>query len=114
MATYARFRSLLEPAGGGRSAPGKSIPLYRKIGTAVPPGPATTAGVEAAGSPSEASAIVADAVGMAPPSLVCAGVDPFMDRTPGLLLPLADNEVEEGPGARSDPVMVEPLGRIEV
>lgn len=88
--------------------------MYRKIGTAVPPGPVTIAGVEVAGSPSEAKAIVADAVGMAPLLLVCAGADPFIDRTPELLLPLADDEADEGAGASSDPVTVDPSERIEV
>jgi len=111
---YARFRNLLEAAGGGRSAPGKSIPWYKSIGTTAPLGPATTADVEAAGSPSEAKAIVADAVGMAEPLLGCAGADPVLDRSPELLPPLAAKELEKGAGASCDPVIVDPSERIEV
>lgn len=114
LATYARFRSLLDPAGGGRSAPGKSIFLYVKIGTAVPPGPMTTADVEAAGSPLAAKAIVADADGMADPLLGCADAKPVIDKTPGSLLPSTANELEEGAATSSDPITVEPPGEIEV
>lgn len=74
----------------------------------------TTAVSEAAGSPSEAKAIVADATGAAPAFVGCVstglaegGIIELASFMPGI-------EPEEGIATGSDPMKVDPPGRTEV
>lgn len=111
---YARLRSLFAPPGEGRSAPGKSTPEYTTTGTSVPPGPVTTAVSEAAGSPSEAKAIVAEAAGAVPAIVGCV----ITGLAEGVIIELPpfaiDIEFDEWIGAGTDSMIVDPPGRTEV